>query len=594
MFSSIRSKFILIFSIFIFIPLIIIGISLTHILTDEIENKIITNKKLVLEALSQDVIDKQISNMEATTLTLSKSQNLHRIFDDIDVKGQVLEQWEICINIFLDNIFIHYGTDNNEILTSNSWEVPLEYTTHGRPWYQTGYSSSSVQWTDPYIEFTTKELTLSSTIGIKNNLGQYSGVMSINTTITKFLENLQDKSKGINNEIIMVFDNILPFTINDTIQNNDLSFNWGDIVLNKREFLVINDVYYYYKSIPIPKLNAHLILLIDKHDIDHEVYKYLMIIIPILSAGLILTIIAAFIMSKSIIDKITQARLYLSELSKGNYNYKVNFAHSGEFSILNSSINILADTISSKISELENVNIELNNSLEKTNKLVSLRTSLLHLLSHNSASPITLLYNMTYNLLYNDKNNNEYLMLHSASKNLKSLNENIMTYIKLDEGFDTLKLEILDLQNLTEIIMHNYNFICDEKKIKTSIISDKPYSICNNYFMVKMILENLIDNAIKYSFIDSDVIITISSADKFIFWDIEDGGPGFTTEDKKSIFGKFKTLSSKPTGGEGSVGLGLYIVKHLSESLGVSVNLIDNEKDNRPGAKFRLTFKKNN
>lgn len=592
MFSSIRSQFILIFSIFIFIPLITIGISLSYILTKEIEDKIITNKNLTLEALYKDVIDKHINNMEATTLALSQIQNLSMIFKDDNVKTQTLEKWELCSRIFSDDISIHYGSSDNEIITSNYWITPESYKTHVRPWFKTGNNSPSVKWTPPYIEFTTNELSLSSTIGIKNSTEDYIGVLSINTTITNFLEKLQDKSKNINNEIIMVFDNILPFTINDALKNDTLSFNWGEIILHKKKFLTINDKEYHYQSINIPQLNAHLFILIDKYEIDQELIKYLIIIIPILSVGLILTVIAALLLSKSIIDKITKARLYLSELSNGNYNQRENFAQSGEFAILNASINTLASTISSKINELEDLNIELNKSLNKTNRLVDLRTSLIHLLSHNSASPITFLYNVSYSLVQSNKNNSEYRMLHTASRNLKSLNENIMTYLKLDEGFESASTEDFNLSDLTDILIHNYYFRCDEKNITVSVKSDKSYNIHNNYFMVKMILENLIDNAIKYSYKGSTVYITISTNNEFVIWDLQDGGPGFTPEDKKNIFGKFKTLSSKPTGGEGSVGLGLYIVKQLSKSIGVSVKLEETYQES--GAKFRLKFNKNN
>ena len=49
--------------------------------------------------------------------------------------------------------------------------------------------------------------------------------------------------------------------------------------------------------------------------------------------------------------------------------------------------------------------------------------------------------------------------------------------------------------------------------------------------------------------------------------------PGLSAEDQKKLFGKFARLSSKPTGGENSTGLGLSIVKHLAQSFSGQVSL---------------------
>jgi signal transduction histidine kinase len=48
---------------------------------------------------------------------------------------------------------------------------------------------------------------------------------------------------------------------------------------------------------------------------------------------------------------------------------------------------------------------------------------------------------------------------------------------------------------------------------------------------------------------------------------IQDEGLGISTEDQKKLFNKFTKLSTRPTGGEHSTGLGLFIVKKLVESL---------------------------
>ena len=50
-------------------------------------------------------------------------------------------------------------------------------------------------------------------------------------------------------------------------------------------------------------------------------------------------------------------------------------------------------------------------------------------------------------------------------------------------------------------------------------------------------------------------------------FEVQDYGPGLSREDKTRLFGKFARLSARPTAGENSTGLGLSIVKKLTEAM---------------------------
>ena len=59
------------------------------------------------------------------------------------------------------------------------------------------------------------------------------------------------------------------------------------------------------------------------------------------------------------------------------------------------------------------------------------------------------------------------------------------------------------------------------------------------------------------------VYINFINNNKFLKFSISDQGPGFTAEDQEVIFTQFADLSAKPTGGEGSTGIGLSIAKAI-------------------------------
>jgi signal transduction histidine kinase/ligand-binding sensor domain-containing protein len=82
-------------------------------------------------------------------------------------------------------------------------------------------------------------------------------------------------------------------------------------------------------------------------------------------------------------------------------------------------------------------------------------------------------------------------------------------------------------------------------------------------------VDNLVNNAIKYSPRNREVLVTLAprvEADQtWVEIRVQDQGPGLTLEDKAHAFGLFQRLSAKPTGGEYSTGLGLSIVKQMVE-----------------------------
>ena len=91
-------------------------------------------------------------------------------------------------------------------------------------------------------------------------------------------------------------------------------------------------------------------------------------------------------------------------------------------------------------------------------------------------------------------------------------------------------------------------------------------------------LDNLVNNAIKFSPPDRSVWVSLERAGDRILFRVKDQGPGLTEEDKKLVFGLYQRLSAQPTGNEFSTGLGLSIVKQRIELHGGRVWV-----DSRPG-----------
>jgi signal transduction histidine kinase/CheY-like chemotaxis protein len=78
-------------------------------------------------------------------------------------------------------------------------------------------------------------------------------------------------------------------------------------------------------------------------------------------------------------------------------------------------------------------------------------------------------------------------------------------------------------------------------------------------------VDNLVSNAIKYSPPGGRIVVALSSGESGHRLSVTDSGPGLQPEDHERLFGRFQRLSAKPTGGESSTGLGLFIARRIVE-----------------------------
>lgn len=85
---------------------------------------------------------------------------------------------------------------------------------------------------------------------------------------------------------------------------------------------------------------------------------------------------------------------------------------------------------------------------------------------------------------------------------------------------------------------------------------------------IREVVDNLLSNAVKYCSPGQSVHVQLHVADGTAVLRVRDTGQGLDTHDVQHAFEEFRRLSSKPTGGESSTGLGLAIIKKICERYG--------------------------
>lgn len=153
----------------------------------------------------------------------------------------------------------------------------------------------------------------------------------------------------------------------------------------------------------------------------------------------------------------------------------------------------------------------------------------------------------------------------SSTKRLVGMIESLMADAMNDALDITLRREPVDLSALAREVCEANRPLAETKGQSLNLQMPKPVYVCGDSERLREAIDNLVSNAIKYSFVSGEIEVCVRDDGTDITCAVIDHGPGLSPEDASRLFGRFQRLSAKPTGGESSTGLGLSIVRRIVE-----------------------------
>lgn len=171
--------------------------------------------------------------------------------------------------------------------------------------------------------------------------------------------------------------------------------------------------------------------------------------------------------------------------------------------------------------------------------------------------------------------NLQYDIIHSmveSSNQIFKLTNDISDIIAKEEAEYTLNLKDISLKEIIDSVCSQNFAYAKSKKIKlTNKSSMNTPRVLVDPDKMKEVLDNLVNNAIKYGPEGTNVHIITFFTNKSVTLEVSDDGVGLSDEDQKKVFLKGEKLTPKPTGNETSTGLGLWIAKTIVEEHGGKV-----------------------
>ncbi|MBI9040969.1 HAMP domain-containing sensor histidine kinase [Lutibacter sp.] len=226
-------------------------------------------------------------------------------------------------------------------------------------------------------------------------------------------------------------------------------------------------------------------------------------------------------------------------------------------------IGMLVLNLKEKYKSVLKLNEDLKLINEEKNKFIGVA-------AHDLRNPIGAIYSFSDLIIenYSEKIDVKGMKMMNHIKSLSSnslkLLEDLLDVSKIESG--TIKLQLKKENYIDFITKYMYfNLLVAKKKdinIRLETNDNELFFPFDEHYLSEVI-NNLLTNAIKFSYPKSEIIIKISTSKSVVKTEIIDQGQGIPVEEQTKLFNYFQKTSVQPTNGETSTGLGLAIAKKI-------------------------------
>ncbi|KGR89721.1 histidine kinase [Ureibacillus massiliensis 4400831 = CIP 108448 = CCUG 49529] len=265
------------------------------------------------------------------------------------------------------------------------------------------------------------------------------------------------------------------------------------------------------------------------------------------------------VLSKVITRPLIRMKEATEKLSKGEFNVSLPKLGKDELGELSFSIQKLA------------------NDLERLKKD---RNEFLASVSHELSTPLTYLIgysNVAMRDGLGDEERKQYLeIIGEESNKMKELVKNLLDLARMDENSFTVTKTNFESQPFLEDICKLVAPSFELKNIKLNLKTNENFTIFADSIRLGQIIVNLLDNALKYSKENTEVLLeAYKKGDKTVV-KVIDSGIGIPSEELDFIFEKLYRVEKSRSRVYGGSGIGLAVVKELVEAHGGTINVESN------------------
>jgi len=280
---------------------------------------------------------------------------------------------------------------------------------------------------------------------------------------------------------------------------------------------------------------------------------------------LVATALISLILLVFITRNINKIGTIIRRFKEGDLNARVKLKGKSELTEFADSFNDMADTIVKNIEDMKTMD--------------NLRRELVANVSHDLRTPLATIQGYIETILMKADNLSEeerksYMQtIFSSTERLKNLVSELFELSKLEARETKPKPEPFSIAELIQDIQQKNIVIAEQKNIKLTL--DFPYDLPMAYAdigMMEKVLQNLLDNAVKFTPEGGEVIINLTPEKNNVIVNVRDNGTGIGSKDLPHIFDRYQRAERSGIETDG-LGLGLAIVKKILEVHNIPIDV---------------------
>ena len=213
-----------------------------------------------------------------------------------------------------------------------------------------------------------------------------------------------------------------------------------------------------------------------------------------------------------------------------------------------------------------------------------LKSQFLDIISHQLLTPLTALKWSASTiesdgvLPENEKRHEAYLIIKESTNKMVNIVNTLLDIARIEAGRVTMNFGRFDMRESVKKIIALRAHDLEAKKSTIELQGEDTIApVLADPFRTKLVIENLVDNAIKYSREHSVIVITLSQEDDRVMFEIKDKGIGIPAREHKNIFQKFFRATNEFSYQTKGLGVGLYLVKFIIEESGGEIGFESQE-----------------
>lgn len=254
------------------------------------------------------------------------------------------------------------------------------------------------------------------------------------------------------------------------------------------------------------------------------------------------------------------------DFQRGDHSARIHLSSTGELNELATSFNEMADTIAGNIEEMKSMDI--------------LRRELVANVSHDLRTPLATIQGYIETLIIKSESlsaddRDKYLKtVLSSTDRLRNLVEELFELSKLEARETRPNPEPFSVTELVQDIGQKYLIIAEQKAIRFHCILPRDLPLIRaDIAMIDRVVQNLVDNAIKFTPSGGAVTIELRKNDTAVDVLVSDTGNGIAEADIPHIFDRYNKGNQKNMFQNDGAGLGLAIVKKILEVHNISISV---------------------